>query len=215
MAKTDAGDWKTPLGYYERAIAEFTKTREQLHAELHTLQELQASQATLKGEFQATQTEIQNLKAEFQAAQKEIQNLKEELQIKDKHLAIAQQTVNEAQAMAVSAQNAAHQAQTELQSLQAELQATKEYLTTAQQTAAQACTEIESLQSGIKNGTIVAQKALMLRGRDDNHWMKFNFVDKGIDVFELWTSHDNQWHNAIKIGRSDLIVGVGNISVRY
>lgn len=51
-----------------------------------TLSELDASQTTLKAEFQAAQTEIQNLK--------------EELQIKNEHLVIAQKTANEAQAMA-------------------------------------------------------------------------------------------------------------------
>ena len=43
-----ASDWKTPLGYYEKAIAELRRTREEVQTELQTLKqtvkELQSSQ---------------------------------------------------------------------------------------------------------------------------------------------------------------------------
>jgi DNA repair ATPase RecN len=57
MTKAGANDWKTPLGSYERAITKLTKTREELQAELRALRELQDSQATLKAELHAAQTE--------------------------------------------------------------------------------------------------------------------------------------------------------------
>jgi hypothetical protein len=62
MTKADADNWKTPLGYYERAIAELRKAREEFQAESQALRELQDSHATLKAEFQAAQTELQALK---------------------------------------------------------------------------------------------------------------------------------------------------------
>lgn len=37
MTKAGAGDWKTPLGYYEKAILELTRTCETVHAELQNL----------------------------------------------------------------------------------------------------------------------------------------------------------------------------------
>jgi hypothetical protein len=76
---TKAGDWKTPLGYYERALAELKKAREEFQAESQALKELQASHATLQKELQATQTELQNLR-ELQSShailQKELQATK-------------------------------------------------------------------------------------------------------------------------------------------
>ena len=62
MAKAGADDWKTPLGYYERAIAELKKAREEIQAELQTVRELQSSHATLKADLKAAQTELQNLR---------------------------------------------------------------------------------------------------------------------------------------------------------
>ncbi len=58
MTKAGAGDWKTPLGYYERAIEELRRTREEFQAELQSLRELQASHATMKAELQAAQIEL-------------------------------------------------------------------------------------------------------------------------------------------------------------
>ena len=45
---------KTPLGYYEKAIAETVKIREEFQAELQVLRELQAAHQMLKAELQVT-----------------------------------------------------------------------------------------------------------------------------------------------------------------
>lgn len=107
MTKVGA-DWKTPLGYYEKAIEELRRTREEIRTELQNLKETQTSQI-----------EIQNLKAEFQSSQKELQNLKAELQTTKDSLAITQQTAKSAQDSIAISESAA---QIELQALKAELQ---------------------------------------------------------------------------------------------
>ena len=100
MTKMGA-DWKTPLGYYEKAIEELRRTREEIRTELQNLQETQTSQI-----------EIHNLKAEFQ-------DLKAELQTTKDSLAITQQTAKSAQDSIAIIESAA---QIELQALKAELQ---------------------------------------------------------------------------------------------
>jgi chromosome segregation ATPase len=59
MTKADADNWKTPLGYYERAIAELSKAREEFQMELQTIREVQASQAALKEELQVTKEQLE------------------------------------------------------------------------------------------------------------------------------------------------------------
>ena len=66
MTQPGANDWKTPLGYYERAIAELTKVREQLQAELQALKNIQTSQKLLKTELQETKQELKNTNQELQ-----------------------------------------------------------------------------------------------------------------------------------------------------
>jgi hypothetical protein len=76
----------------------------------------------------------------------------------------------------------------------------------AQNTGNQAISAIGSLQQGIQNGSIIAQKAvvsqkaLMLRARNDNHWLRCNGTDSANhDCFGLWTT-DNKWYNLIRVG---------------
>ncbi len=95
MTKADADNWKTPLGYYERAIAELTKAREAFQMELQTIREVQASQAALK----------------------------EELQVTKEQLEATQKTANEFQSRVATAETAANDAQTELENLKANLPA--------------------------------------------------------------------------------------------
>lgn len=106
MTKAGADNWKTPLGYYERAIAELTKTREEIQAELQNLKKMQTD---LVG--------LQNLKAEFQSSQIELQAIKAELQTTKECLATTQQTASEAQARVATVEKSAHDAHTELQEL--------------------------------------------------------------------------------------------------
>ncbi len=95
MTKADADNWKTPLGYYERAIAELSKAREEFQAELQTIREVQASQA----------------------------DLKEQLQVTKEQLEATQKTANEFQSRVATAETAANDAQTELENLKANLPA--------------------------------------------------------------------------------------------
>jgi hypothetical protein len=95
MTKADADNWKTPLGYYERAIAELSKAREAFQMELQTIREVQASQAALK----------------------------EELQVTKEQLEATQKTANEFQSRVATAETAANDAQTELENLKANLPA--------------------------------------------------------------------------------------------
>jgi septal ring factor EnvC (AmiA/AmiB activator) len=94
MTKADAENWKTPLGYYERAIAELSKAREAFQLELQTIREVQASQADLKKQLQATKEQLET----------------------------TQKTANEFQARVATAEKAANDAQSELQSLKENLQ---------------------------------------------------------------------------------------------
>lgn len=106
MTKAGADNWKTPLGYYERAIAELTKTRSEIQAELQNLKKMQTDLV-----------ELQNLKAEFQSSQIELQAIKAELQTTKECLATTQQTASSAQARVATVEKAAHDAHTELQEL--------------------------------------------------------------------------------------------------
>lgn len=98
MFKTGADDWKTPLGYYERAIAELRKTREEIQSELQNIKHIQPSLL-----------ELPKLKADLQNSQVEIQTLKTEL-------AATQKVANEAQSRVDKAEREANAAQKELQS---------------------------------------------------------------------------------------------------
>jgi hypothetical protein len=56
---------------------------------------------------------------------------------------------------------------------------------------------LEGLQSGIRNGSIVVQKAEMLQARDNWHWMRWKTTDAmNRDIFELWRG-DDTWHSTI------------------
>ncbi len=79
MTQTEASDWKTPLGYYERAIAELRRGREEIQAELQNLKQMQAPAIDLPV-----------LKAELETAQKQVRALQEELEIAKERMATAE-----------------------------------------------------------------------------------------------------------------------------
>ena len=62
MIRAGTDDWKTPLGYYERAITDLREAREEIQTALQNLKATQASQV----EVQTIKTELQTLKAELQ-----------------------------------------------------------------------------------------------------------------------------------------------------
>ena len=182
MAKAGGGDWKTPLGYYESAIAELERTREQFQAELQILKELQASQKNLKAELQAAQTEIKACKTEIKTLKDELQAIKAELVTKA-----------ELQATNERFENSVKQAEKIAEYAHKESK-------TSQDTVNAAFAEIKSVKAGIENGSIVAQKALMLQGKDDNHWMRFCKLDSiNHHCFQVWKVDDNTWHNDIRV----------------
>lgn len=68
-------------------------------------------------------------------------------------------------------------------------------------------TKVDSLRSDIQNGSTVAKKALMLRARDNNHWLRFRRVDpSNHDVFELWSMQDDQWFSTIRVQAADVLL---------
>jgi len=85
-------------------------------------------------------------------------------------------------------------------------------------------TRLSSLQTGVENGSIIvqkavfAQKALMLRARNNYHWLRCNGTDSGnFDCFGLWTT-DNKWYPLIRVAatgdlpRGDVIEGSAELS---
>ncbi|MBD1934620.1 MULTISPECIES: GUN4 domain-containing protein [Cyanophyceae] len=181
MGKAGADDWKTPLGFYEKAIAELERTREEFQTELQILRELQASHVNLKAEFQ---TEIQDLKSEIQNYQRQLETTKVELKSTKTEL----QTTNE-----------------RFENLVTETQKIAEYAyvksNEAETTANSANSEIESVKAGIEDGTIIAHKALMLQGKDDQHWMRFRELDSvNNHCFQVWKSNDDTWHKISGLG---------------
>lgn len=123
MSNASTGDWKTPLGYYEMAIAELKRTREEIRTERQKFKQI-------------SQIELQTLKAELlNSYSAELQALKAELQATKAHLETTQQTANESLARVATAESAANTAQEEIQTLKAELQAIKDCVENTQQTA--------------------------------------------------------------------------------
>lgn len=181
MSKAGNDNWKTPLGVYERAIAELIKTREQLQTELQSLRDIQASYDNLKSELQAAKTEIKTLQSQFQACQKELQETKAKLEA----------TKTELQATDKQHEDKITEA--------------KEIADIAYSEAKAADSKVESVKNEIENGTIVAQKALMLRGRDENYWMRFHSVDSvNHDIFQIWKI-DDTWYDTIRVKAAKLL----------
>ena len=89
-------NYKTPLGYYEKAIEELRSTQEELQRELELIKDIQAENSSLKAELKNTKQRLEELENNIEQ-------------------------------------------------------------------------KIQQVQDGIKNGSIVAKKAVMLRARDDKH----------------------------------------------
>ncbi|BAY08709.1 GUN4 domain-containing protein [Calothrix sp. NIES-2098] len=89
MNNIDVSDWKTPLGYYERAIEELRRTKEELQDELETIKasNVQALESSIK----SFQTEIHSLKSELQLT-------KEKLESAERTAIEAEKAANDAQA---------------------------------------------------------------------------------------------------------------------
>ena len=65
-------------------------------------------------------------------------------------------------------------------------------------TAADIKAAVTALQKNIEKGTVIAQKAEMLKARDGSHWMRFREVNgANQDTFMLWRT-DNKWFPLIR-----------------
>ncbi len=130
-------NYKTPLGYYEKAIEELKRTQVDLQIELENIKTLQADNASLKAELKSTQKELQNTKQRLE----ELENNTEQ--------------------------------------------------------------KIQDVQNGIADGSIVAKKAIMLRARDDEHWMQFKYLkNEKYDTF-LVRNGDGTWYHSVRVGAAD------------
>lgn len=77
--KTGGDDWKTPLGVYERAIAELASTRQELQTELNQLKDLESWKANLAAEIETAKADLQAIKSEQQNFQSHLETTKKEL----------------------------------------------------------------------------------------------------------------------------------------
>jgi soluble cytochrome b562 len=76
----------------------------------------------------------------------------------------------------------------------------------AQNAANAAKATVVNLENNIRTGGIIAQKAEMLLGRDNRHWMRWHHVDPANhDVFMLWRV-DNTWHPTIRVTAADRLL---------
>lgn len=94
MNKSDADDWKTPLGIYERAIREITKAREDIQVELENFKAVQTSElGFLKSENKSLKEQLGLTKKRLEMAEKNAENTQKEIEvltekIKNKNLII-------------------------------------------------------------------------------------------------------------------------------
>ncbi|MCL1475477.1 GUN4 domain-containing protein [Argonema antarcticum] len=104
--KTGSDDWKTPLGVYERSIAELRRTREEIQAEMQNLRQMQVSLG-----------ELSNLKTELENSQVKIESLKADLEKTKGALLITQKIASDAQHRVADAEREANSAHKELENL--------------------------------------------------------------------------------------------------
>ncbi|MEH2086930.1 GUN4 domain-containing protein [Nostoc sp.] len=98
MFKAGNNNWKTPLGYYEKAIEELRRSREEL-------QDMKAN------------NNLHNIESNLASFKTEIKELKSELQAMQERLANTEETAIQAQITLAETQKSSLAAQTELQAL--------------------------------------------------------------------------------------------------
>ncbi|MDJ0736876.1 MAG: hypothetical protein QNJ47_22885 [Nostocaceae cyanobacterium] len=131
------------------------------------------------GYFEQVIAELRSTQEELQAELKELRELK-------KHYAELEEQLKSTTQ--------------ELQTVKAELENIKVY---SQQIKEQTQQNIDAVKNGIENGSIVVQKAVMLRGVDDEHWMGFYKLDAvNHHCLRVWRSSDNTWHDDIRVKAS-------------
>ncbi|MHC5610735.1 MAG: GUN4 domain-containing protein [Nostoc sp.] len=99
MFKAGNDNWKTPLGYYEKAIEELRRSREDLQ------------------EMKVNYLHNHNIESNFASFKTEIKELKSELKTMQERLANTEETTIKAQMTLAETQKASLAAQTELQAL--------------------------------------------------------------------------------------------------
>lgn len=128
----------------------------------------------LWNQFEDDMTPLTALETRIKQLEDEIESFRSKsTQLDDLSTAVqkAQQTADAAQSAAINAQN----------------------------TANSSLSGLSSLQSGIQDGSVIAAKAVMLRARNDNHWMRHKGVDsQNQDCYGLWRT-DDRWFNLIQV----------------
>ena len=199
MSKTGNDNWKTPLGVYERAIAEIRNIRQEFKEKLQVLKELKFTNENLKVELSATKAELQATKGELEDTKAELEAIKEKFEVTTAEL---QASNDRLEKMVTESKKIANSAASESNN--------------AKEKANRVADEIKTIKSEIENGSIVAQKALTLKGKDSQHWLKFHKVDTyGYHCFQVWNS-DNTWHRVSGIGvdyrkLEQLLAAVGSV----
>ena len=179
-------------------------TIEELAKQIQTINEKLDEEKEIRKKLE---TEISILQEDVKVRKEEILNLEKQLtefiNTKADDLSVA---VQKAQDAANNAQNTANDAVNRANNAQNTANDAVNRANNAQGTADTARSEVSSAINGIQNGSIIAhkatiaQKALMLRARDNNHWLRCQGTDSGNrDCFGLWTT-DNIWHNLILVG---------------
>ncbi len=106
MTKPNTDDWKTPLGVYEKAIAELRRTREQIQTEIQTFRQMPIPI-----------NEFSELKAELKKSHLKIEALTADLEQTKTELVNTQKIASAAQEQVANAEKQADYAQKELEKL--------------------------------------------------------------------------------------------------
>jgi H-type lectin domain len=90
MSRNNDSNWQNQVNFYERALAELKRTREELQAELDSVKQMKADLATLpqmqenlanySKEIHALKSQIHSAKSELESTKMSLQNTQESLQ---------------------------------------------------------------------------------------------------------------------------------------
>ncbi|BAY08708.1 hypothetical protein [Calothrix sp. NIES-2098] len=146
-------------------------------------------------ELRHTQEELQAEIQNIRTIQSEFASLKSELQATKQELAATQAELKATKE--------------ELENTKVELHKTKQEiedsLIKTQNQTDSAIAKIKSVKAGIEDGSIIAQKALMLRGKDDRNWIRFRELDSvNHHCLQVWRI-DDTWHDDIRVKAASLL----------
>ncbi len=141
MSKADNDNWKTPLGVYERAIAEIRNIRQEFQEGLQLLKEIKLTNENLKAELSATKAELQVTKGKLEATKAELQATKEKFEVTMAELQASNDRLEnndtkiELKNVKANLEISKIEARTELENLKAEINSLKSSVVTIYETA--------------------------------------------------------------------------------